>query len=156
MLWCVLDTKCNERLNITWWWSFLLTSIIILSRLPVPAKSTTLQTFTNLRHWLPINWPQYYSLHFVQMTKSRTYCFCYRWKYETEEELEGRSHWGRITHYSGGGFTMLLKATREKTKPLIKVLKVCCKMQCAMCISKYDSQKLILDLTSSQSHSGKS
>lgn len=45
------------------------------------------------------------------------------WKYETEEELEGRSHWGRITHYSGGGFTMLLKATREKTKPLIKVLK---------------------------------
>lgn len=45
------------------------------------------------------------------------------WMYETEEELEGRSHWGRITHYSGGGFTMLLKATREKTKPLIKVLK---------------------------------
>ncbi|XP_068718371.1 polycystin-2-like protein 1 [Montipora capricornis] len=45
------------------------------------------------------------------------------WTYQTEEELEGRSHWGRITHYSGGGFTMLLKATKEKTKPLIEVLK---------------------------------
>ncbi|XP_074619746.1 polycystin-2-like protein 1 [Acropora palmata] len=45
------------------------------------------------------------------------------WEYKTEEELEGRSHWGRITSYSGGGFTLLLEATRVKTKALIAKLK---------------------------------
>lgn len=45
------------------------------------------------------------------------------WEYKTEEELEGRSHWGRITSYSGGGFTLLLEATKVKTKALIAKLK---------------------------------
>ena len=51
--------------------------------------------------------------------------FCvFRWSYKTEEDLEGRSHWGRITSYSGGGFTLLLEATKVKTKALIDNLKV--------------------------------
>ncbi|XP_073252460.1 polycystin-2-like protein 1 [Porites lutea] len=45
------------------------------------------------------------------------------WTYQTEKELDGRSHWGRITTYSGGGFTMLLEAREEKTKELIAKLK---------------------------------
>lgn len=53
-----------------------------------------------------------------------TVLFCNRWTYQTEKELDGRSYWGRITTYSGGGFTMLLEATREKTKALIDKLKV--------------------------------
>ncbi|XP_015774864.1 PREDICTED: polycystin-2-like [Acropora digitifera] len=48
---------------------------------------------------------------------------CFRWEYKTEEELEGRSHWGRITSYSGGGFTLLLEATKAKTEALIAKLK---------------------------------
>ena len=46
------------------------------------------------------------------------------WTYQTEKELDGQSHWGRITTYSGGGFTMLLEATKEKTKAMIDILKV--------------------------------
>lgn len=49
---------------------------------------------------------------------------CFRWEYKTEEELEGRSHWGRITSYGGGGFTLLLEATKAKTEALIAKLKV--------------------------------
>lgn len=46
------------------------------------------------------------------------------WTYKTEKELDGQSHWGRITTYGGGGFTLLLEAKREKTKALIDSLKV--------------------------------
>ena len=57
-----------------------------------------------------------------------------RWTYQTEKELDGRSHWGRITTYSGGGFTMLLEAREEKTKELIAKLKVSCKKMLCMLV----------------------
>lgn len=47
-----------------------------------------------------------------------------RWTYQTEKELDGQSHWGRITSYSGGGFTLLLEPTKQKTARSIEVLKV--------------------------------
>lgn len=45
------------------------------------------------------------------------------WTFQTEKELDGQSHWGRITSYGGGGFTMLLKPTKGDTKKMIDVLK---------------------------------
>lgn len=53
-----------------------------------------------------------------------TVFYVFRWQYKTEEELEGRSYWGRITTYSGGGFIRLLEATKDKTKAVIEDLKV--------------------------------
>lgn len=45
------------------------------------------------------------------------------WEYQTEKDLEGRSYWGRITSYSGGGFTMLLEPTKAATASKIAELK---------------------------------
>lgn len=46
-----------------------------------------------------------------------------RWQYHTEEELDGSSHWGRLTSYSGGGYYLDLKMTREESAEALQVLK---------------------------------
>ena len=71
---------------------------------------------------------------FVVLKLIWTILFCNRWTYQTEKELDGRSYWGRITTYSGGGFTMLLEARREKTKELIDKLWVSCKKMLCMLV----------------------
>uniref|UniRef100_A0A8C3I6D8 Polycystin 2 like 1, transient receptor potential cation channel n=1 Tax=Chrysemys picta bellii TaxID=8478 RepID=A0A8C3I6D8_CHRPI len=45
------------------------------------------------------------------------------WKYHSEEELGGSSHWGRLTSYSGGGYYIDLKMTREESAEALQVLK---------------------------------
>ena len=50
--------------------------------------------------------------------------FVFSWEYQTEEELKGRSHWGQLTTYKGGGFTQLLAPTKEETNGIIEELKV--------------------------------
>ncbi|XP_034993769.2 polycystin-2-like protein 1 [Zootoca vivipara] len=45
------------------------------------------------------------------------------WQYHTEEELDGSSHWGRLTSYSGGGYYMDLKMTRRESARALRVLK---------------------------------
>ncbi|XP_014730787.1 PREDICTED: polycystic kidney disease 2-like 1 protein isoform X1 [Sturnus vulgaris] len=45
------------------------------------------------------------------------------WRYHTEEELGGSSHWGRLTSYSGGGYYIDLKMTREESAEALQVLK---------------------------------
>lgn len=45
------------------------------------------------------------------------------WTYKSEKELKGRSYWGRITTYSGGGFTQLLAPRKAQTKEIIADLK---------------------------------
>lgn len=48
---------------------------------------------------------------------------CCRWRYHSEEELGGSSHWGRLTSYSGGGYYIDLKMTREESAEALQVLK---------------------------------
>uniref|UniRef100_A0A8C4P9Y3 Polycystin 2 like 1, transient receptor potential cation channel n=1 Tax=Dromaius novaehollandiae TaxID=8790 RepID=A0A8C4P9Y3_DRONO len=45
------------------------------------------------------------------------------WRYHSEEQLGGSSHWGRLTSYSGGGYYIDLKLTREESAEALKVLK---------------------------------
>ncbi|XP_039338641.1 polycystic kidney disease 2-like 1 protein isoform X2 [Mauremys reevesii] len=45
------------------------------------------------------------------------------WRYHSEEELGGSSHWGRLTSYSGGGYYIDLKLTREESAEALRVLK---------------------------------
>ncbi|NXF97048.1 PK2L1 protein, partial [Eubucco bourcierii] len=45
------------------------------------------------------------------------------WRYHSEEELSGSSHWGRLTSYSGGGYYIDLKLTREESAEALQVLK---------------------------------
>ncbi|XP_005048373.1 PREDICTED: polycystic kidney disease 2-like 1 protein [Ficedula albicollis] len=45
------------------------------------------------------------------------------WRYHSEEELGGSSHWGRLTSYSGGGYYIDLKMTREESAEALQVLK---------------------------------
>ncbi|KAL7990360.1 hypothetical protein Chor_013790 [Crotalus horridus] len=45
------------------------------------------------------------------------------WQYYTEEELDGSSHWGRLTSYSGGGYYVDLKITREESAETLQLLK---------------------------------
>ncbi|XP_009693008.1 PREDICTED: polycystic kidney disease 2-like 1 protein [Cariama cristata] len=45
------------------------------------------------------------------------------WRYHSEEELGGSSHWGRLTSYSGGGYYIDLKLTREESAKALQVLK---------------------------------
>ncbi|XP_054839936.1 polycystic kidney disease 2-like 1 protein [Eublepharis macularius] len=45
------------------------------------------------------------------------------WQYHTEEELDGSSHWGRLTSYSGGGYYVDLKMTREESIDALQILK---------------------------------
>uniref|UniRef100_A0A8C2U7Y5 Polycystin 2 like 1, transient receptor potential cation channel n=1 Tax=Coturnix japonica TaxID=93934 RepID=A0A8C2U7Y5_COTJA len=45
------------------------------------------------------------------------------WRYHSEEELGGSSHWGRLTSYSGGGYYVDLKLTREESAEALQVLK---------------------------------
>ncbi|NWX66897.1 PK2L1 protein, partial [Promerops cafer] len=45
------------------------------------------------------------------------------WRYHSEEELGGSSHWGRLTSYSGGGYYVDLKMTREESAEALQVLK---------------------------------
>ncbi|XP_065602426.1 polycystin-2-like protein 1 [Cyrtonyx montezumae] len=45
------------------------------------------------------------------------------WRYHSEEELGGSSHWGRLTSYSGGGYYVDLKLTREESAETLQVLK---------------------------------
>ncbi|XP_015271981.1 PREDICTED: polycystic kidney disease 2-like 1 protein [Gekko japonicus] len=45
------------------------------------------------------------------------------WQYHTEEELDGSSHWGRLTSYSGGGYYEDLRVTREESVAALRVLK---------------------------------
>ncbi|EDO47023.1 predicted protein [Nematostella vectensis] len=45
------------------------------------------------------------------------------WTYQTEKDLQGRSYWGRMTTYSGGGFTQLLAPTKAETQQIIEDLK---------------------------------
>ncbi|XP_061857083.1 polycystin-2-like protein 1 isoform X1 [Colius striatus] len=45
------------------------------------------------------------------------------WRYHSEDELSGSSHWGRLTSYSGGGYYIDLKLTREESAEALQVLK---------------------------------
>uniref|UniRef100_A0A8D2J050 Polycystin 2 like 1, transient receptor potential cation channel n=1 Tax=Varanus komodoensis TaxID=61221 RepID=A0A8D2J050_VARKO len=45
------------------------------------------------------------------------------WQYHTEEELDGSSHWGKLTSYSGGGYYLDLKMTRQESAGELQVLK---------------------------------
>ncbi|XP_060096937.1 polycystin-2-like protein 1 [Heteronotia binoei] len=45
------------------------------------------------------------------------------WQYQTEEELDGSSHWGRLTSYSGGGYYEDLRMTRVESIAALQVLK---------------------------------
>ncbi|KAL8186750.1 UNVERIFIED_CONTAM: Polycystic kidney disease 2-like 1 protein [Gekko kuhli] len=45
------------------------------------------------------------------------------WQYHTEEELDGSSHWGRLTSYSGGGYYEDLRMTRKESVAALQVLK---------------------------------
>ncbi|KAJ7324463.1 hypothetical protein JRQ81_017483 [Phrynocephalus forsythii] len=45
------------------------------------------------------------------------------WQYHTEEELDGSSHWGKLTSYSGGGYYIDLKMTRKESSEALQVLK---------------------------------
>uniref|UniRef100_A0A8C3QHZ4 Polycystin 2 like 1, transient receptor potential cation channel n=1 Tax=Cyanoderma ruficeps TaxID=181631 RepID=A0A8C3QHZ4_9PASS len=45
------------------------------------------------------------------------------WRYHSEEEVGGSSHWGRLTSYSGGGYYIDLKMTREESAEALQVLK---------------------------------
>ncbi|XP_042314373.1 polycystic kidney disease 2-like 1 protein [Sceloporus undulatus] len=45
------------------------------------------------------------------------------WQYHTEEELDGSSHWGKLTTYSGGGYYIDLKMTREESAEALQILK---------------------------------
>ncbi|NWZ95201.1 PK2L1 protein, partial [Nesospiza acunhae] len=45
------------------------------------------------------------------------------WRYHSEEELGGSSHWGILTSYSGGGYYIDLKMTREESAEALQVLK---------------------------------
>ncbi|XP_075790711.1 polycystin-2-like protein 1 [Pelodiscus sinensis] len=45
------------------------------------------------------------------------------WRYHSEQELGGSSHWGRLTSYSGGGYYIDLKLTREESADALQVLK---------------------------------
>ncbi|XP_010154109.1 PREDICTED: polycystic kidney disease 2-like 1 protein [Eurypyga helias] len=45
------------------------------------------------------------------------------WRYHSEDELGGSSHWGRLTSYSGGGYYIDLKLTREESAEALQVLK---------------------------------
>ncbi|XP_058044069.1 polycystin-2-like protein 1 [Ahaetulla prasina] len=45
------------------------------------------------------------------------------WQYYTEQELDGSSHWGRLTSYSGGGYYVDLKITREESAETLQILK---------------------------------
>ena len=90
---------------------------------------------------------------FVVLKLMWSILFCNRWTYQTEKELDGRSHWGRITTYSGGGFTMLLEARREKTKELIDKLKVSCKKMLCMLVNVQWTTKHRLEVTKWQTKS---
>ncbi|CAD5121175.1 DgyrCDS9711 [Dimorphilus gyrociliatus] len=45
------------------------------------------------------------------------------WKYHTDEQLDGSSHWGLISRYGGGGYVQNLGTTKVKSYELIKELK---------------------------------
>ncbi|OPJ84408.1 polycystic kidney disease 2-like 1 protein [Patagioenas fasciata monilis] len=45
------------------------------------------------------------------------------WRYHSEKELGGSSHWGRLTSYSGGGYYIDLKLTREESAEALQILK---------------------------------
>ncbi|NXA08052.1 PK2L1 protein, partial [Sapayoa aenigma] len=45
------------------------------------------------------------------------------WRYHSEEELGGSSHWGKLTSYSGGGYYIDLKLTREESAEALQLLK---------------------------------
>ena len=65
-----------------------------------------------------------YKFLFSQTLEVKSIVFYHSWTYQTEKELDGQSHWGRITSYGGGGFTMLLEPKKEETRKLIEVLMV--------------------------------
>nr|XP_060623069.1 polycystin-2-like protein 1 [Anolis sagrei ordinatus] len=46
-----------------------------------------------------------------------------RWEYHTEKELDGSSHWGKLTTYSGGGYYIDLKMSRVESAESLQVLK---------------------------------
>lgn len=45
------------------------------------------------------------------------------WEYSTEDELDGSSHWGALTHYGGGGYYLDLAKRRQEALPQILELK---------------------------------
>ncbi|XP_067323019.1 polycystin-2-like protein 1 [Anolis sagrei] len=45
------------------------------------------------------------------------------WEYHTEKELDGSSHWGKLTTYSGGGYYIDLKMSRVESAESLQVLK---------------------------------
>ena len=65
-----------------------------------------------------------YEFFFPQTFEVKSIVLYHSWTFKTEKVLDGQSHWGRITSYGGGGYTMLLEPKKEETKNLIAVLKV--------------------------------
>ena len=46
-----------------------------------------------------------------------------RWRYETEEDLDGTNHWGLISTYAGGGFVQNLATRRADALEIIDEMK---------------------------------
>lgn len=44
------------------------------------------------------------------------------WTYSTEEELDGGSHWGQITHYRGGGYVQNLELNKADSLAIVDKL----------------------------------
>lgn len=47
----------------------------------------------------------------------------FRWVYRTEDELQGRTHWGLISTYQPGGFAQDLTTRRDSSLEIIEELK---------------------------------
>ena len=45
------------------------------------------------------------------------------WEYSTEDELDGSSHWGKMTTYGGGGFYVDLTKRRASSEAIVNDLR---------------------------------
>ena len=50
-------------------------------------------------------------------------CSVYRWNYQTQDELDGSSHWGQLSSYGGGGYIEDLATTKAESLEIIAKLK---------------------------------
>lgn len=53
---------------------------------------------------------------------STTYCFYFRWLYQTEDTLDGSGHWGLLTSYSGAGYIQDLKNNKTESAAIVDYL----------------------------------
>ena len=46
----------------------------------------------------------------------------FRWNYQTEDELDGSGHWGKMTTYGGGGYVQNLALNKADSMAIIDKL----------------------------------